>query len=122
MRNAALSRRPTWERASPSCVGLPELLGQIEVLLRIDFRIVSRRVRMGHCHTAFDHVLKQMDQIGFLERWRFAKRFAAVLLAAMMIMLLESCGPVPSKPGNARVFTVREIRFDTPMDARHATV
>ena len=61
-------------------VSAARILRQLEILLRVDFHVISRRIGMRHLHARLDHLLKQVDEIGLLENRRFAKRLAGVKL------------------------------------------
>ncbi len=58
----------------------------LEVLLGIDFDVPSRRVDMDQPLAGFDHVLKQVDQVGLFEHFRFAKRTTGVTAPSEMVV------------------------------------
>src|ERR1051326_2815095 len=71
---------------------LPEFAGEFEVLLGIDLHILTRRIRVRHLNSAFNHLLEQMDQVSLFERGGFPEGFAGELAASFMKMLDQLVG------------------------------
>src|SRR4051794_8282009 len=84
----------------------PVTASQFEILLRIDFHVFAGRIRVRHFHPVFDHVLQQMDEIGFLEHSSFPEWFGCVLRASLMIPEAKLRRSSGSKLPDARVFTM----------------
>src|SRR5436190_1313159 len=90
----------------------------LEVLLRIDFDVATRGIDVSKALAGFDHLLEQEDLVCLLEALRLAPRLAGVLLAAAVVMLLQSRRAGGRKLRHANVLAVRLRRRHLPVDAR----
>ncbi len=67
--------------------------------------------------TGLNHVLEQVDEIGFLKDLCLAKGLVGKLFAATVVMFSQTCGSIGSELGHTGVFAVslglRRAAFDT---------
>src|SRR5688572_4289385 len=92
----------------------------LEVLLRINLDIPTRRIDVREVFAGLDHLLEQQDLVGLLEYFRLAPRPSCELLATAVIIAPQPLRPGARKLGDADILAVRLRRWDLAVNARDA--
>src|SRR5262249_38549618 len=101
---------------------MPMLLNQIEVLLSVHFKIMPFGICMAHLNAVINHLLEEMDEIGFFQTHRFAEGQAGVTLARGSVMGQQLRSAGRGEFGYAGIFAVGFVGRNRPVNARDQAI